>query len=80
MPTAGLLILPGYQAEVIVENNALAFRDNTITGLWDMERYITLLMGEIPASAMILKDMALKGKTLSPMWTSLNMWKKLMLI
>lgn len=37
-----------YQAEVIVENNALAFRDNTITGLWDMERYITLLMGEIP--------------------------------
>ena len=37
-----------YQAEVIVENNALAFLDNTITGLWDMERYITLLMGEIP--------------------------------
>jgi len=36
-----------YQANVVVEDDALVF-ENRIYGMWDMERYISLLMGEIP--------------------------------
>jgi hypothetical protein len=36
-----------YDAEVIVRDNELEFKHD-IWGMWDMERYITLLMGEIP--------------------------------
>ncbi len=36
-----------YQAEVIVRNSQLVFKDS-IKGIWEMERYISLLMGEIP--------------------------------
>lgn len=36
-----------YAANVIVENAELAYEQN-IWGMWDMERYISLLMGEIP--------------------------------
>lgn len=36
-----------YDAKVKVENSELVF-DKEIWGMWDMERYITLLMGEIP--------------------------------
>ncbi len=36
-----------YRAEVVVNQNKLAFA-SPINGMWDMERYITLLMGEIP--------------------------------
>ena len=36
-----------YAAEVEVRNGKLAFRDAP-KGMWSMERYITLLMGEIP--------------------------------
>ena len=36
-----------YSARVIVENNQLVFA-NEIWGMWDMDRYINLLMGEIP--------------------------------
>lgn len=36
-----------YHAEVTVNENRLTFA-STINGMWDMERYITLLMGEIP--------------------------------
>lgn len=36
-----------YSAKVIVENGSLAY-EKTIWGMWDMERYISLLMGEIP--------------------------------
>lgn len=36
-----------YKANVIVKNEALTF-EKEIWGMWDMEKYITLLMGEIP--------------------------------
>ena len=36
-----------YSAKVVVENAALAY-EQKIWGMWDMERYISLLMGEIP--------------------------------
>lgn len=36
-----------YNAEIVVENGKPGFR-NSIAGMWDAERYITLLMGEIP--------------------------------
>ena len=36
-----------YSANVIVENGSLAY-EKAIWGMWDMERYISLLMGEIP--------------------------------
>ena len=36
-----------YSAKVIVKNNLLAY-EKEIWGMWDMERYISLLMGEIP--------------------------------
>ena len=39
-----------YSAKVIVKNSKLAFEDE-ILGMWDMDRYITLLMGEIPRLA-----------------------------
>ena len=37
-----------YKANVIVKNELLTFADNTMWGMWDMETYISLLMGEIP--------------------------------
>ena len=36
-----------YRAHVIVKNGKLVF-EKEIWGMWDMDRYITLLMGEIP--------------------------------
>lgn len=36
-----------YSAKIIVKNNHLAY-ENEIWGMWDIERYISLLMGEIP--------------------------------
>lgn len=36
-----------YSAKVVVKNNALAY-DKKIWGMWDIDRYISLLMGEIP--------------------------------
>ena len=36
-----------YAAKVIVENECLVYVDD-IWGMWDMERYISLLLGEIP--------------------------------
>lgn len=36
-----------YKAEVTVRNGQLAYSEN-IHGMWDMDRYVNLLMGEIP--------------------------------
>lgn len=36
-----------YRAKVIVKNSQLVYEEE-IKGMWDMDRYITLLMGEIP--------------------------------
>lgn len=46
-PDVRIINYAAYQEEVIVRDNELAFR-HAISGMWDMERYITLLMGEIP--------------------------------
>ena len=37
-----------YKAHVIIKDGELAFEDNNICGMWSMEHYITLLLGEIP--------------------------------
>ncbi len=37
-----------YRVQVEVRDGALAFSPNDIWGMWSMEEYITLLMGEIP--------------------------------
>ena len=36
-----------YSAKAIIKNSELVFEER-ILGMWDMDRYITLLMGEIP--------------------------------
>jgi len=36
-----------YAAKVIVKDEVLTYAEN-ICGMWDMERYISLLLGEIP--------------------------------
>lgn len=36
-----------YSAKVVVENNALTY-EKAIWGMWDIERYVSLLLGEIP--------------------------------
>lgn len=36
-----------YSAKVVVENSALVY-DRAIWGMWDISRYISLLLGEIP--------------------------------
>lgn len=36
-----------YQAEVIIRNGQLVYSEN-IHGMWEVDRYVTLLMGEIP--------------------------------
>lgn len=36
-----------YKANVVVENNKLVY-DSDIYGMWDIDKYINLLMGEIP--------------------------------
>ena len=35
------------RAEVVVQDNTLAYAQN-IHGMWDIDRYVNLLMGEIP--------------------------------
>lgn len=40
-----------YVAKVIVKNQNLAFEDNDIEGMWSMDHFITLLLGEIPRLA-----------------------------
>lgn len=36
-----------YSAKVIAQNGALAY-DKPIWGMWELDRYLSLLMGEIP--------------------------------
>ena len=46
-PDAQIINYAAYHAHVIVKDDALAFEEN-IPGMWDMDRYVSLLMGEIP--------------------------------
>lgn len=42
-----MINFPAYKAKVVVRNARLAF-ESDIWGMWEMDRYISLLMGEIP--------------------------------
>lgn len=42
-----IINFPTYDAEVIAQNDELVY-GSLIPGMWEMERYISLLMGEIP--------------------------------
>lgn len=46
-PEAKILNYAAYAAEVCVREGQLAYREQ-INGMWDMHRYVELLMGEIP--------------------------------
>ena len=46
-PAMQIINYAAYAAQVIARDGALAFED-AIHGMWDMDRYISLLMGEIP--------------------------------
>jgi hypothetical protein len=43
-----LLNYAAYSARVAVQNGNLCFAGPPIAGMWEMERYLTLLLGEIP--------------------------------
>lgn len=44
---ARIINFAAYQANVVANNGQLYY-ENDILGMWDMERYVSLLMGEIP--------------------------------
>ena len=46
-PDIRCLNYAAYRAKVVVQDNTLAYAQN-IHGMWDIDRYINLLMGEIP--------------------------------
>ena len=46
-PDIRCLNYAAYRAEVVVQDNTLAYAQN-IHGMWDIDRYVNLLMGEIP--------------------------------
>lgn len=46
-PETAIINFAAYSAKVIVRNHALAFAEE-IPGMWDIERYSSLLLGEIP--------------------------------
>lgn len=50
-----------YSARVVVENSALTYKEE-IWGMWDINRYISLLMGEIPRLSDDVNGYGPKGK------------------
>lgn len=50
-----------YRANVIVKNSRLVYEED-IKGMWDMNRYITLLMGEIPRLSDSIEGYGPNGK------------------
>ena len=50
-----------YSAKVVVENSALTYKEE-IWGMWDINRYISLLMGEIPRLSDDVNGYGPKGK------------------
>ena len=46
-PDIRCLNYAAYRAKVVVQNNTLTYAQN-IHGMWDVDRYVNLLMGEIP--------------------------------
>ena len=47
-PDINIINFAAYKVDVIVKDNKLLFEKNDILGMWDIKRYISLLMGEIP--------------------------------
>lgn len=47
-PNITVINYAAYCSRVIVQNEKLEFYDKFLWGMWSMEQYITLLMGEIP--------------------------------
>ena len=61
VPGANIINFAAYQAKAVVKDSELAFEED-IWGMWDMERYITLLMGEIPRLSDNAEGYGPKGK------------------
>ena len=66
-----------YQAKVVERDSKLAF-DREIWGMWPMERYLTLLMGEISRCPILLRAMGRPERAISPMWRSQRKWRRLL--
>ncbi|WP_297637496.1 ElyC/SanA/YdcF family protein [uncultured Clostridium sp.] len=47
-PHFNIINFAPYRSNVIVKNNKLEFEDTTILGMWEIDKFISLLMGEIP--------------------------------
>lgn len=60
-PETLLINFAAYQAEVVADDGKLCFA-TTIPGMWEMERYLSLLMGEIPRLADDAGGYGPKGK------------------
>lgn len=56
-----IINFPTYGVEVLVQNNELVY-DSLISGMWEMDRYVSLLMGEIPRLMDNLAGYGPKGK------------------
>ena len=56
-----------YKVHFTVQNDKLCLEQNSIWQMWNIDKYIELLMGEIPRLQIISMVMALKVKILSPM-------------
>lgn len=52
-----------YSAKVIIKNSDLVFEDE-ILGMWDIDRYITLLMGKFQDYQIMRRGMELRGRGL----------------
>lgn len=46
--SAVIINFPAYSAKVVVKDGRLAYENDAIWGMWEIEHYISLLMGEIP--------------------------------
>ncbi|WP_270313504.1 YdcF family protein [Vagococcus fluvialis] len=56
-----IINFPTYEVEVLAQNKKLVY-DSLIPGMWEMERYVSLLMGEIPRLMDNLAGYGPKGK------------------
>lgn len=64
-PEKTIINYAAYEATVVVKNDRLKYT-NDIHGMWSMERYITLLMGEIPRLTDDENGYGPKGKNYLP--------------
>ena len=67
-PDVRIINYAAYAAQAVVQDGELRFATD-ITGMWDMERYLSLLLGEIPR----LRD---DEQGYGPMWISRKTWKR----